>query len=193
MAQTAKTSYTAEEYLALDRDAADRSEYYRGRLYLMAGGSVNHSLISSNVNAELNLGLRRTPCRTLTSDMKVHVQGNGFYAYPDAVVICGEIETLSGHDDIVTNPTLLVEVLSPSTASYDRSGKFELYRALPTFAHYLLVDQDRVYVEYFRRTPEGWLLQTFDDLAQAVHLALSGGVVNLALADVYDRVAFAPA
>jgi len=193
MAQTAKASYTSEEYLALDRDATDRNEYYRGQLYLMAGGSVNHSSISSNVNAEFNLGLRRTPCRTLTSDMKAHMRRNGFYAYPNAVVVCGEIETVPGHDDIVTNPILLVEVLSPSTASYDRSGKFELYRALLTFAHYLLVDQDRVYVEYFRHTPEGWLLQTFDDLAQTIHLALPGGVVDLALADVYDKVAFTSA
>ncbi|HEX2913484.1 MAG TPA: Uma2 family endonuclease [Chloroflexia bacterium] len=111
----ARKYYTPEEYLEMEETAPYRSEYYRGEIFAMAGGSVNHNRISSNVNAELNIALRGKTCRVYNSAMRIRVQSVGLESYPDASVVCGEPLFVEGRNDVLTNPSLIVEVASPST------------------------------------------------------------------------------
>lgn len=169
-------------------DRADyKSEYYQGQIYAMAGGTVRHSQISSNIITLLSNALSNKPCRVFNSDLRLNVQDNGLYTYPDVMVICGKVELLPDRQDTVTNPVLIVEVLSESTRDYDMTFKFELYRSLPSLEHYLLVDSDKVLVRYFRRVGDGqWLMHELigmDDVLDVVHLDM-----QLTLAQIYHAV-----
>ncbi|MBI1879475.1 MAG: Uma2 family endonuclease [Chloroflexi bacterium] len=159
MLQRQVTVYTLEEYLALEETADHKSEYYNGEIFAMAGGSYNHNVIIGNINAALNQFAESKPCVAFTSDMRLLVKANGLYTYPDAMVICGQIEFAEGRNDTVTNPIIIVEVLSKSTRDYDRGFKFESYRMIETLQDYLLVDQMRIHVEYFHKLEDGrWVL-----------------------------------
>jgi Uma2 family endonuclease len=189
MAALPKTVYTPEEYLALDRAAEFRSEYHAGEIFAMAGASEEHNIISLNVATELHVQLRGGPCRPFSADMRVSVGKADLYAYPDVAVVCGERQFADKRRDVLLNPTLIVEVLSPTTEEYDRGGKFEGYQHLESLQEYLLIAQDRVRVEQYTRQADGqWLLAEADDLAAVLHLSSIG--CDLALADVYDGVTF---
>ena len=182
-------TFTPEEYLAIEDGADYKSEYYQGQIFAMAGGTVRHSQISSNIITALSNALSDKPCRVFNSDLRLNVQQNGLYTYPDMMVICGKVELLSGRQDTVTNPVLIVEVLSESTRDYDMTFKFELYRSLPSLEHYLLVDSDKTFVRYFRRIGEGqWLMQeltSMDAELDIVHLDM-----QLTLAQIYRAIGF---
>ena len=130
MTQLAEKYYSLQEYLTFEEKAQLKSEYYQGQIFQMAGGSANHSRISLNICLELTIALRGKSCEVFNSDMKIAVKANGLHTYADAAVVCGEVEFGPGRDDIITNPLLLVEVLSPSTRNYDRADKFLLYRVI---------------------------------------------------------------
>ncbi len=180
-------TFTPAEYLMIEDRADYKSEYYQGQIYAMAGGTVRHSQISSNIITLLSNALSNKPCRVFNSDLRLNVQDNGLYTYPDVMVICGKVELLSDRQDTVTNPVLIVEVLSESTRDYDMTFKFELYRSLPSLEHYLLVDSDKVLVRYFRRVGDGqWLMHELigmDDVLDVVHLDM-----QLTLAQIYHAV-----
>jgi Uma2 family endonuclease len=179
--------YTPEEYLALEETADYRSEYFQGEVFAMSGGSANHNRIAGNVYMTLRESLEGKPCEAFITDMRLLVKKNGLYTYPDVMVICGQLEFVKGRTDTVTNPVLIVEVLSESTQAYDRGAKFELYRALDTLQDYVLIDQARVYVEYFHKLADGrWVLTELSQL-EAV-LALESVDVDLPLSQVYRRV-----
>ncbi|MFN8458666.1 MAG: Uma2 family endonuclease [Anaerolineae bacterium] len=151
--------YTPEEYLALEEKAEYKSEYYNGEIFAMAGGSYNHNIIASNINALLNQFFEAKPCFVFGSDMRLLVKPNGLYTYPDVMVICGQVQFAEGRTDTVTNPLIIVEVLSKSTRDYGRGFKFELYRTMETLQDYILVDQTRIHIEYFHKLEEGrWVL-----------------------------------
>jgi Uma2 family endonuclease len=189
MAALPKVVYTSEEYLALDRAAEFKSEYHAGEIFAMAGASEEHNIISLNVASELRVRLRGGRCRPFSADMRVSVGGADLYAYPDVVVVCGERQFADGRRDVLLNPTLIVEVLSPTTEAYDRGGKFEGYRHLESLQEYLLIAQDRAHVEQYTRQPDGrWLLAEAGGLAAVLHLPSIG--CDLALADVYEGVSF---
>ncbi|MBA4185314.1 MAG: Uma2 family endonuclease, partial [Acidobacteria bacterium] len=115
-----------EEYLALERKAVEKHEYFDGEIYEMAGASEEHATISSNVNASLNFQLKKRPCKSYQSDLRVHIPATNLYTYPDVVVVCGKPQLLEdAHLDTLLNPTLIIEVLSPSTADYDKGAKFD--------------------------------------------------------------------
>ena len=150
---------TEEQYLARERAALTKSEFHDGLMFAVAGGSPNHSLLANRIGALLD---RQMPagCRTFNSDLRVKVASAGLYTYPDCSVVCGELELFGDQQDVVLNPLLIVEVLSPSTEGYDRGKKFELYRAMPSFREYLLVHQDRRRVEHYSKQNDGsWLLR----------------------------------
>lgn len=150
---------TEEQYLARERAALTKSEFHDGLMFAMASGSPNHSLLANRIGALLD---RQLPagCRTFNSDLRVKVASAGLYTYPDCSVVCGELELFGDQPDVVLNPLLIVEVLSPSTEAYDRGKKFELYRAMPSFREYLLVHQDRRRVEHYSKQDDGsWLLR----------------------------------
>jgi Uma2 family endonuclease len=187
MAAVRKPRYTPEEYLALERRAEYKSEYFAGEIFAMAEASPVHNAIVFNAAGALFPQLRGGPCRGYGSDLRVKVSESGLYTYPDLVVACGEPEFDDEHRDTLLNPTLLLEVLSTSTEAYDRGGKFAQYRRLESLQEYVLVSQDEYRVEWFVRQPDGrWLLSEAKELTDLVQL--SSIRCDLALADLYDRV-----
>ncbi len=179
--------FTLEEYFALEEQAEHRSEFYRGEIFAMAGGSVNHNHIAGNVYSSLRNALVGKSCRTFMSDMRLLVAKHGLYTYPDVMVICGGIDFAPKRKDTVTNPVVLFEVLSPSTEGYDRGKKFEFYRTLTSLKEYVLVDQERVHIEHYRLMDNRqWVLTALDDAAERVALDSIG--VELPLAGLYEQV-----
>ena len=180
-------SVTPEQYLERERKAEFKSEYYAGRIFAMSGGSNAHSLIGGNTYALLWTHLRRGPCTAFNSDMKVRVSATGLYTYPDISVVCGEVQYTDGYKDMIDNPTVIVEVLSPSTEAYDRGEKLVHYQSLPTLTDYLIVSQQTMRVEqYHRQNDDQWLLTMHSGPEARVPLASVG--CELALAEVYERV-----
>src|ERR1035437_843172 len=161
MATPSKTFLTPEQYLAIERKAEFKSEYYQGEMFAMAGAREPHNLIVWNLATELGRQLRKRSCRAYVNDMRVCVNATGMYTYPDAVVVCEEPQFLDETRDTLLNPSLIVEVLSPSTEFYDRVRKFEHYRAVESVGEYLLVASERVSPELYPRQPDGrWMLTT---------------------------------
>jgi Uma2 family endonuclease len=182
-----KHRLSPEEYLAIERKAAYKSEYYRGETYAMSGASREHNLITLNIGASLHRQLRQRPCEVYQSDMRVKVSPTGLYTYPDVIVVRGQPRFEDAHGDTLLSPTLIVEVLSESTEGYDRGAKFEQYRTLPSLKDYLLVAQDRCHVEHFVHQPDGgWLLSE----AKSPEATLRLGSIDceLPLAEVYEKV-----
>jgi Uma2 family endonuclease len=189
MPSQAEARLTPQEYLALDRAALSKSEYFNGEMFAMSGASRRHNLISLNIGAELRAQLRHRPCEVYTSDMRVKIRATGLYTYPDVVVVCAEPAFEDTAGDTLLNPTVLVEVLSKSTADYDRGGKFEHYRTLPSLQEYLLVAQEQPHVvQYVRQSDTTWLLSEVRGLE--AHLHLPSITCDLALSEVYAKVRF---
>lgn len=179
---------TAEEYLAQERRSSNKHEFAGGQIRAMAGASRNHSLIEGNLIRELGNRLRGKPCEVYTSNMRVRVWMSGFYTYPDVSVVCGRPEFDDTEMDTLLNPTVLFEILSPSTEAYDRGEKFARYRRLSSLREYVLVAQDRVAVECYRREGDFWVLETCESLDDT--LRLQSLDCELPLREVYDRVEF---
>jgi Uma2 family endonuclease len=181
-----KTFLTPEQYLEIEREAKYKSEYYQGEMFAMAGAGEAHNVLVTNLVTGLNNQLRSRPCRVYPSDMRVRVSATGLYTYPDVVVICGERRFLDERRDTLLNPSLLVEVLSPSTEAYDRGRKFEDYRSVESLREYLLVASDRVHADLYTRQPDGrWLLTSADRLEDS--LDMQSVACRLALADLYEK------
>lgn len=178
---------TLEEYLILEEKAAYKSEYQQGHIVAMAGASLAHNRIVSNIHAALYNALHTKPCAVFASDLRLWIEPARRAVYPDVMVICGEPQLVAGRADTVTNPQIIIEVLSKSTAEDDRSDKFQAYWSLDSFEEYVLVDQYRLRVEYFRRVNEKlWELLVFtqpDDV-----LTLKSIEVELPLAQIYRQV-----
>jgi Uma2 family endonuclease len=190
MTLSAKSTLTPEEYLALEREAEFRSEYYNGEIFAMAGGSREHSIIIFNIGGEIYNQLGDS-CEGHTSDMRVKVSPTGLYTYPDVVVVCGDARYEDDHGDTLLNPTLIIEVLSPSTQDYDREEKFDHYQTIESLTDYLLVSQDKPRVEHFTRQENNrWLLETIKGREGVVELPSIG--CRLALAHIYRRIDIAP-
>jgi len=187
MSSVPKLRFTPEEYLALERRAEYRSEYFNGEIFAMAGASREHNLIAGNAFASLHAQLKGRRCEAYPGDMRVQVSQTGLYTYPDVVVVCGEPQFADAEVDTLLNPTLIVEVLSTTTEAYDRGSKFEQYCTLESLAEYVLIAQDRYRVERFVRQPDGqWLFSAANRLDQVISLASID--CRLPLAEVYDRL-----
>ncbi|HKQ07551.1 MAG TPA: Uma2 family endonuclease [Blastocatellia bacterium] len=190
--------YTIDEYLARERKSEERHQYLDGLIYLMAGESPAHGDICVNLIAELRTQLRGTPCRVWTKDAKV-LSGptirsarsmKGLFSYPDLVVVCGEPKFLDEHLDVVLNPQVIIEVLSPSTESFDRSEKFRRYlRYNPTLTDYVMVSQAEPAIDHFRRMSSGeWVYLPIEGLEDSLTLSSIDCVIRLS--EIYDRVGF---
>ena len=184
----AQALFTPEEYLARERKALNKSEYRDGRIYAMPGASRKHNLITGNTFVEIHLQLRNRACEVYPSDMRVKVSSTGTYTYPDVVVVCDEPHFEDGHFDVLLNPTFLIEVLSPSTAAYDRGEKFRRYQYLDSLCEYVLISQDRVRVEHYLRQEQGWELAEFRSLSDVFQLVSIRG--ELSLQAIYAKVNF---
>ncbi|HKY03763.1 MAG TPA: Uma2 family endonuclease [Blastocatellia bacterium] len=187
MARNPKMPVTPEQYLALERDAEQRSEYLDGEMVAMTGASRRHNLIVTNLVGELRQQLKGKPCEVYASDMRVKVLASGLYTYPDVVVVCGEPRFEDEHVDTLLNPTLIIEVLSESTESYDRGKKFGYYRTINSVTEYLLIAQDKLRVErYVKQGDDRWLYSEAASLDETIEL--SSVECALALKEVYDKV-----
>jgi Uma2 family endonuclease len=184
--QPAQVQLSPEEYLAHERSTETKSEYLDGFLVAMGGASEEHILITVNLTRELSLQLRGGPCRLYVADMRVRIAEGSLYAYPDIVVVCGEREFADDQFDVLLNPTVIIEVLSPSTEAYDRGLKAERYRRRPSLQEYVLVAQDRVSVDRYSRQGDQWLLTGATSPDDVIELPSIG--CTLALCDIYDMV-----
>ena len=180
---------TFEQYLALEAETGIKHEYFEGEVFAMAGGSPNHSRLQFNLGGLTFAQLRGRTCEAFTADLRVGVEVAGLYTYPDLSVVCGGAQ-FDGHNTLL-NPTLLAEVLSPSTEAYDRGAKFSLYRQLPSLQQYLLVAQDQRKVElYTRNEKDQWVLEEFSSLEASVPLTSIGCSLNVG--ELYERVELPP-
>ena len=182
------TLITPQEYLALERKADFKSEYYKGEVFAFAGASLRHNRITANVLASLHGQLRSGPCSAFSSDMRIAIPQTPHYTYADVVVVCGDSELDDNVKDNLLNPIIVVEVLSPATESYDRGKKFESYQRIVSLAEYVLVSQDRPRVEQFFRQPDHrWL---YSEISDAGVIQLTSVGCELSLQDIYEKVKF---
>jgi Uma2 family endonuclease len=188
----AQKRYTPEEYLELEVRSERKHEYYSGDIFLMAGGSPEHSVVCINLYRIIGNSLAGKTCTLFDANMRVKVNANGLYTYPDGSIACPpiEIEKQLGAQTLI-NPMVLFEVLSPSTASYDRGGKFNLYKELPSLEEYFLISQDAPMVERrFKNNAGNWEVEAVDGLDGSI--AVQSITFHLKLNELYDKVEFPP-
>ncbi len=181
--------YTPEEYFALEEQSEIRHEYFDGEIFAMAGGTKSHNLIKGNIMAALRAGVRQRGCRAYDESVRLAVQTDFYYTYPDVVVSCDPADRRDSY--LVRQPVLIVEVLSPSTAEYDRSQKFNQYKKIASLRHYILASQTAWVLEWFRRNEAGeWIHTVFSDPADVLEIPDLN--LRLPLAEVYDDTDVAP-
>lgn len=186
MLQQPQRHYSEDDYFAVETISGVKHEFYRGEIFAMAGASLAHNHLSANVLTALRGAVRSKGCSAFGSDLRVKTPA-GLFTYPDVMVVCGPIALAPDRPDTVTNPCVIVEILSDATRDYDRGEKFTLYQAIPTLQEYLLIEQDRVCVEHWRRQPSGdWTAQTHTSLDATISLSTPG--VTLLLREVYLQV-----
>jgi Uma2 family endonuclease len=187
-----KKRYTQEEYLAIERKAEGKSEYFNGEVFAMGRASRKHNLISGNLFVFLHTRLKAKGCRTYASDMRVHIPGTTFYTYPDIAVVCGKEEFLDNEFDTLLNPVFLVEVLSPSTADYDIGRKFMRYRSIPSLKEYWTVSSYEYRLQKFLKNEKdtSWMLtETLDVTSEVLISSLN---LFVPLSEIYDDVEVLP-
>ena len=184
-----KPHLTPEEYLTLERVAEFKSEYLDGQIYAMAGSSPEHSTITFNLSGEISPQLRGKGCRGFSNDMKVKTGEGGLYSYPDASIVCGEPVFYDDNGDVLTNPTIIFEVLSPTTEIFDRTKKFFRYQTIESFTDYILISQDEARIEHFIRQPDGgWLMYVVRGLENSLHISSIDCAISLA--NIYEGIEF---
>ncbi|MDQ6762744.1 MAG: Uma2 family endonuclease [Bacteroidota bacterium] len=187
MAAPPKTIISASEYLEEERKSLEKSEFYKGEMFAMAGATKVHNAIVAAILGELYGFLKGKSCRVFPSDLRVHNRENSLYTYPDVIVVCGEEKYLDDEFDTLLNPTVLVEVLSPATEDYDRGTKFKLYRTIPSLKNYILVSSTEYAAEiYTRKENNEWVLNTAKEKNSHIHISAIN--YDLALSDIYAQV-----
>lgn len=180
---------TPEEYLATERMALEKHEYFLGEIFAMSGASFAHNDIFSNAFSELSSQLKGKNCKPYGSDLRIHIPKNSLYTYPDMSVICGKIQAVDNKFDTAINPSVLFEILSPSTQNYDQIAKFELYRDIDSLQEYIMIRSDKVQVlKYVRNTDNSWLLTVYKSIDDIFSIDSLG--VQLYLETIYDDVNF---
>jgi len=183
-----RTLFTPEEYIELERHAEHKNEYVDGEIVAMSGGAKRHSRIKVALVRLIDSQLAGGPCDAFDGDLRVHVDPM-LYTYPDLSVVCGDSEVESaGDDDTLLNPTVIFEVLSPSTEAYDRGEKFRRYQRMPSLRQYVLVSQDRPRIEVFTRQGDFWTYRDASGLVASVRLDAID--CTLALREVYAKLRF---
>lgn len=187
-----RRNFSPEEYLEFERESDTRHEYLDGRVFAMAGESLAHSRICANLMGEVRNKLKGKQCEPLSPNMKVRTSTASLFAYPDLTVVCGEPLLHDTKKDVLINPKVIFEVLSPSTEKYDRTTKFARFRmGNETLTDYILVSQDKPFVEHFSKQADGnWVYRSFNSLSDEFDIETVG--CSLSLAEIYDRVEFPP-
>ncbi len=184
-----KQKISIAEYLEMENASLEKHEYYQGEVFAMSGAKTPHNIVARNMLVALAQRLKGKSCQPFGSDMRIHIEANTLFTYPDISIICGDIITLNNDDYNVLNPSVLIEVLSPSTKNYDRGEKFKLYRDIPTLKEYILIDSLSVNIEVFRLNGRNhWELEEYRQVAAELNIQ----TVKFALpvAEIYDGTAF---
>jgi Uma2 family endonuclease len=178
------------EYLEFERAALEKHEYFDGEIFDMSGASLKHVTISSNINASLHFQLKKRPCKSYQSDLRVHIPATGLFTYPDIIVVCGKPQLLDdAYLDTLLNPLVIVEILSPSTADYDKGAKFDHYRTIESLKEYVLVWQDKKRIARYTKQDDGsWVLRDF--IGEDAEIELISIECSLTMDDIYDKVDF---
>jgi Uma2 family endonuclease len=180
--------YTAAEYLELEETSLEKNEFYKGEIFAMAGASISHNQIVANSLGEIWSFLKNKKCKIFPSDLRIHSIANSLYTYPDLSIICNEIETVGKNN--VTNPTVLIEVLSATTQDYDRGAKFKLYRDIESLKEYILISSLETLVEKYNKQADGsWVLHEYKNEADT--FIISSIDFSITLKDLYRDVDFA--
>jgi Uma2 family endonuclease len=178
---------TAEEYLEMESTAIDKHEYYQGKIYAMSGASIPHNMIASNMIYLLKSKLKGGGCKPFGSDLRIHIPTNSLYTYPDLSIICGDIDKTKDKFDTVTNPMVIIEILSLSTRDYDLGSKFNLYRDIPSLKEYILIDSEAIAITHFFINQDNkWQLNDTKNIEGS--LAINSISVSLNLIDIYEGV-----
>ena len=186
-----KRHYTVEEYLELEKPSTLKHEYFQGEIFAMSGAGDNHNDIFSNVFIEIGNKLKGKPCRPYGSDKRMNIPENTLFTYPDISIYCNGLTHSDVDEDTSILPTVIIEILSPSTKNYDRGKKFNLYKDIPTLKEYIMIDSESVLVEaYYINSEQNWALHQHNDIADT--LTLVSMEFDIALTDIYEHVRFSP-
>lgn len=181
--------FTEKEYLDSERLALDKHEFYKGDIFAMSGASIPHNIIAMNCYIDLGTKLKGKNCMPFGSDLRIHIPKNTLYTYPDISIICGEIEKTDDKFDTVTNPSVIIEILSESTKNYDKGGKFTLYRDIESLKEYILIDSEAVMVEKFiKNSDNSWQLTEYKKMEE--HFTIETVAIQIELTTVYQGVQF---
>lgn len=181
---------SAQEYLAYERQALNKHEYHKGEIFAMAGASFNHVMINNALSGEIYNHLKGKKCKVASNDLRVEVKTESSYVYPDVTIFCDRPKFTDNKQDTLTNPTVIIEILSKSTRDYDKGGKFELYRQLPSLTEYILVDSEKIAVECFKKNTQNntWVLHEY--LNEEDTFSIDAIDLKLQLQTLYTEVEF---
>ena len=174
---------TFDEYIQHEVETGQKFEYHDGKIFALAGGALEHALLIGNIYSEVRTGLRnkKSNCKPITNDAKLYIEKENKYVYPDSMVVCGDIERSDQSKDAVTNPILIVEVLSKSTIEYDRGDKFYFYRQIPSLQEYVLIEQSRYVVEVYYKKDKNdlWRISRYEGLDEMINLQSVGAEISM--------------
>jgi Uma2 family endonuclease len=180
-----KKKFSVEEYFEIENASSEKHEYYKGEIFAMGGAKVPHNIIATNLLSQIAQHLKGKSCRPFSSDQRIHIEKNGLFTYPDISIVCGSVETRDNDNMNVINPSVIIEILSPSTKSYDRGDKFKLYRDIENLREYILVDSENIQIEVFRINEHNhWELEEYSNPDES--LAIKMIQLNLPLSDIYE-------
>ena len=178
---------TDSDYLSTERNALDKHEFYRGEVYAISGATIKHNIIFSNVFGILSAKLYGSDCKPFGSDLRIHIPKNSLYTYPDISIVCGKIETTDSNFDTITNPAVIIEILSASTRDYDKGSKFTLYKDIISLNEYILIDSENISVEKYSRNNDGsWILTEYKTISQLFTIDTVN--TTILLEDVYHSI-----
>jgi Uma2 family endonuclease len=184
-----KQKFSIEEYLEMEETSIEKHEYYKGEIFAMSGAKVPHIAISKNLSGSLYVKLKGKKCQPYGSDLRIHIQSNTLFTYPDISIICGELITLNNDNWNVLNPTVIIEILSKSTRNYDRGEKFKLYRDIPTLKEYVLIDSESIHIEVFRLNESNhWELEEYDLIEDELYIKAIDE--KILISEIYEGVKF---
>jgi len=184
-----KRHFTVAEYLEMEKTSQEKHEYFQGEIFSMAGASTNHNEIFSNLFLEIGGKLKGKQCRPYGSDLRTHIVANGLFTYPDISIYCNGLSQSNIDAESFVEPTVIIEILSPSTKDYDRGHKFDLYKDIPTLKEYILIDSEAILVEVFYLTGNSnWELIEYKEISNSLKFATMG--FEIALSDIYNHVRF---
>ncbi len=180
-----KSKLSVEEYLQFEKASRDKHEYFKGEIFAMAGAGARHNVIFSNFFISIGIQLKGKPCKPYGSDLRIHIPENSLFTYPDISIICGEIIPSKVDADTTIQPTVIIEILSPSTRNYDQGIKFRLYREIPTLKEFITIDSESIGIEAYRINSQGnWELKDHRSIDETLTIPTVG--LSLSLKEIYE-------